>query len=153
MSAMATTIIAAAGFDAVADNFAAAMLAFRSQGVNGAFEAIEIVRNTCDDNLDRFVIFISANFTWAHIIPFFFAGWKRHLNRRFALETFTSGADHLVLLGILNALLNQLLREGLLVRGGHSRRALAFAFRHGFPALIFSKLLGLGLLWRQAFLP
>lgn len=59
----------AAGLNAVADYFAAAMFAFRSQRVDGAFEAIVVMRDSIHDNLHRLVVFVSTNFT-LHGFPF-----------------------------------------------------------------------------------
>jgi len=77
MGAMGTTVVTATGFDAVPNDLAAAMLAFRSQGVNGTFKAVEIVRNTGDNNLNRLVIFISASFAFVHSVPFWDGGGIR----------------------------------------------------------------------------
>lgn len=59
----------AAGFNAVTDDFAAAMFATRREQMNGAFEAIEIVRDAVDQNFQRLVVFVSADFTF-HEFPF-----------------------------------------------------------------------------------
>src|SRR5690349_948671 len=42
------------------------MIAFRRQGMNGAFETIEIVRNTIDHNFESFIVFVSADFAFIH---------------------------------------------------------------------------------------
>ena len=55
-----------AGFHAVADDAAAAMLAARRQGVNCAFEAVEGVLSTGHHDLETLVIFISTDFTLSH---------------------------------------------------------------------------------------
>src|SRR5262245_14592128 len=47
---------------AMTDNATAAMAALWRQGVNGAFEAVEIMGNAVYDNLQRFIIFVAANF-------------------------------------------------------------------------------------------
>src|SRR5437867_10694568 len=65
---MGAAVKAAAGLDTVADDFAAAMFAFRGQRVNGAFEAIEIVGDARDDHFDWFIVFISTDFTAVHIV-------------------------------------------------------------------------------------
>lgn len=49
-----------ARFDAVADDAALAMLAFRSHDMNGAFEAIEVVRDPVLHDFQRLVVFIAA---------------------------------------------------------------------------------------------
>jgi len=53
----------ALGFDAVADNFAAAMLAFGSKRVDGAFKAVEVMRDPVHHDLERLVVIVSTNFT------------------------------------------------------------------------------------------
>src|SRR6185436_13248252 len=60
--AMRATEERTARFDAVADDFAAAMTALRRQRMNGAFKTIEVVRNAVHHNFDRFVIFVAARF-------------------------------------------------------------------------------------------
>ena len=67
MGAACAAIEAAASFDAMADNFASAMFAFGRQGVDGAFETVEVVRDSINDDFDGFVVFISASFTSVHI--------------------------------------------------------------------------------------
>jgi hypothetical protein len=66
MSAVTTAEELAARLGAVTNNFAAAMVTFRSQRVDGAFEAIEIMGNSIHDYLKRFIVFIPANFTFSH---------------------------------------------------------------------------------------
>lgn len=44
------------------ENATPAMRARGRKLMDGAFEAIEIVRNAVDDNLQRLVVFVSANF-------------------------------------------------------------------------------------------
>src|ERR1043166_6976871 len=56
----------ARSFHTVPNYLAAAMLTLRRQRVNGAFEAIEIMRHAIDDNLKRLVVFIFADFTFSH---------------------------------------------------------------------------------------
>src|SRR4051794_26237062 len=53
-------------FDAVTDNFAAAVVALRSQSVNGAFKRIKVSGNAVDDDLQIFVVFVSANLASVH---------------------------------------------------------------------------------------
>jgi len=50
VGAMRATIKVPACFDAVADNFASAVLTFRRQRMNRAFKAIEIMRNARYDD-------------------------------------------------------------------------------------------------------
>jgi hypothetical protein len=52
-----------ARFHAVADNSAAAMRAFWSQGVNRAFETIEIMRDAVVHDFNGLVVLVPANFT------------------------------------------------------------------------------------------
>ena len=63
----------ASGFDAVADDSAAAVTALRRKRVNGAFEAIEIARNAVDENLDRLVVFVAATFASSAAVAIRFA--------------------------------------------------------------------------------
>ena len=66
MRAIGAAIIAPTSFDTVTDDLASAMFAFRGQRVDGAFKAIEIMRCSRDKHLDRFVVFVSADFTTTH---------------------------------------------------------------------------------------
>jgi hypothetical protein len=66
VSAMGAAKEGAGDLDAVPDDRAIAMLAMGRQGMDGAFEAIEVMRVAVDDDLDGFVIFISADFTAHH---------------------------------------------------------------------------------------
>jgi hypothetical protein len=66
MGAMRAAIIAAPGFDTVADNFASTVLALRSKRMNSAFETIEITRDSVDHDLEGLVVFVAANFTNVH---------------------------------------------------------------------------------------
>jgi len=61
--AVSATIHVASSFYAMADYFAAAMLAFRRQRVNGALKTIEIARNAVMNNFQRLVVFVSTDFT------------------------------------------------------------------------------------------
>ena len=49
-------------FNAVADDFAAAMRAFGRQRVDGAFKTVKKVRGAVPDDFQRLVVIISANF-------------------------------------------------------------------------------------------
>ena len=64
--AVAATVIVAARFHAMANDLASAMLAFGGERMNGALKAIEIMRDAICDNLQRLVVFVSANFTMGH---------------------------------------------------------------------------------------
>src|SRR5437588_324887 len=70
VSAVGAAIKTAARLDTVADDFAAAMFAFRRQCVNSAFETIEIARDTGHHHFDWFVILVAANFASIHAHPF-----------------------------------------------------------------------------------
>jgi hypothetical protein len=63
---MRTTVENAIGFDAVADNAATAMRARWRKRVNRALEAVEHVRATLMPDLERFVVVVSAHFTFSH---------------------------------------------------------------------------------------
>ena len=53
----------------MANYFAPAVVTFRRHGVDGALEAIEIMRDTRRHDLDGFIILVSANFTFVHKKP------------------------------------------------------------------------------------
>jgi hypothetical protein len=53
-------------FNAVSDNAAVAMRAYRRQRVYRALEAVEGVVLPCNDDVERLVIFISTNFAFSH---------------------------------------------------------------------------------------
>jgi len=59
----------AAGFGAVADDFAAAVLALRRERMNGALKAVKVMGDAVHDHLDRFVILVSTNLTTPHNPP------------------------------------------------------------------------------------
>ena len=63
MRAVSTTIDIAASFNTMANYLAAAMFAFGSECVNGAFEAIKVSRDAVVNDFQRLVIFVSTNFT------------------------------------------------------------------------------------------
>ena len=52
----------AAGLDAVANDFTAAMTAFGREHMNGALEAVEIMRNSVHQNFQGLVILIATTF-------------------------------------------------------------------------------------------
>ena len=64
--AMTTAVDSATRFHAVAYNPAAAMFTLGSERVDRAFEAIEVVRYTIYNDLDWFVVIVSADFTEVH---------------------------------------------------------------------------------------
>jgi len=61
--AVSATIHIASRFDAMADYFATAMLAFGRERVNSALKTIEIARNAVMNNFQRLVVFVSTDFT------------------------------------------------------------------------------------------
>jgi hypothetical protein len=62
LCAMCAAVHGTTRFDAVPDDPALAMSAFRSQCMDGAFEGIEIMRNPVLHNFERLVVFIAADF-------------------------------------------------------------------------------------------
>ena len=66
MRAMSAAIITAAGFDAVANDLAPAMLALRSESVDSALETVEVMRYARAHNFQWFIIFVAADFTSIH---------------------------------------------------------------------------------------
>jgi hypothetical protein len=63
MRAMRATEESSTRFDTVPDNLAPAMIALRREGMDSAFETIEIPRNTVHQNLNRLIVLIPTNFT------------------------------------------------------------------------------------------
>jgi hypothetical protein len=66
VGAVGTAIEHAIRFDAMPDNLAIAMVALRSQRMNGALKAIKEMGFTIPDDFDGFVVIISANFALNH---------------------------------------------------------------------------------------
>src|SRR5690606_17130238 len=60
-----------AGLDAVADDLASAVFAFRRECMNGTFKRVEVVRNSVHDDFEWLVIIVSADFA-LHIEPPYF---------------------------------------------------------------------------------
>jgi hypothetical protein len=58
--------LSAAGFHTVADNLAAAMIAFRRNYLNRALEAIKDMRFALRRDLEGFIVIVSAQFTFRH---------------------------------------------------------------------------------------
>jgi hypothetical protein len=58
---MGTTVHHPAGFHSMPNDAAAAMTAFRREGMNGAFETVEVMRDAILNNFERFVIFVAAH--------------------------------------------------------------------------------------------
>src|SRR4051812_11158262 len=63
---MGTAKIIPPRLHSMADNLARAMLAVRRQRLNGAFEAVKVSGNPVHENLQRFIVFVPANFTFVH---------------------------------------------------------------------------------------
>ena len=63
MRAVSAAVNIASRFDPMADDLASAVFTFGRKGMDGAFEAIEVAGNAIVDNFQRFVVFISTNFT------------------------------------------------------------------------------------------
>jgi hypothetical protein len=66
LRAMGATIKIASRFDAMADDFAAAMFARRGLRMDGAFKAVVIMGDAVDDDFQILVVFVSANFALGH---------------------------------------------------------------------------------------
>jgi len=66
--AMGATEYGVSGLHAVADYFTATGRAFGSQGVDGAFKAVEGMAFPFNDHFNRFVVVVSAHFAF-HIQP------------------------------------------------------------------------------------
>jgi hypothetical protein len=62
------------GFDSVTNHAALAMFANRSNGLNGAFKAVEGVSCAGRDHFEGFVVIVSADFTSRHISSGVFYG-------------------------------------------------------------------------------
>ena len=70
MRAVGATINVATGFDPMADDLAAAMLALGPERVDGAFKAVEIMGDAVHHDFERLIIFVSTDFTLGHKFPF-----------------------------------------------------------------------------------
>jgi hypothetical protein len=66
VGAMRATIEIFACFDSMADDLATTMFTFRREAMNGAFKAVEEVRSAVAHYFQRFVVFVSADFTVIH---------------------------------------------------------------------------------------
>jgi len=119
MSATGAAEKVAARFDPVADYLAAAVFARRRQRVDGAFKAVEVMRNPVHHNLDWFVVFVSTNFT-LHVFLSSGGIQRLYVSRIFlAPQTLAGGLDFLVVLRVGDAFIHQLFGEGLFVRCHH----------------------------------
>src|SRR5438132_9889070 len=122
----------------MADDFASAMLTFRSQVMNSALEAIEVMGNAVHHNFERLVILVPAHFTSIHKPSFLFV----LLLLLVAARCLARRPVHLIVLGFFDAFLNQLFGESLLVGGRNFRRFAPFIFRDLEPSLILRHSLG-----------
>ena len=66
VGAVGTAEHLAAGFDAVAENAAAAVRADGGKLLDGAFEAVEGVGFSREDDFERFVVVVAAGFAGGH---------------------------------------------------------------------------------------
>jgi hypothetical protein len=62
--AMSAAIEGAFRLDTVANDLTVTMLALWGERVDGAFEAVKVVGLTQDNNFQRFIVLVSANFTF-----------------------------------------------------------------------------------------
>ena len=67
--AMSAAIKVSRSFNAMTYNSAAAMLAFRRERMNSAFEAIEIMGDAVNHDFQRLVVLIAAYFALSHRLP------------------------------------------------------------------------------------
>jgi hypothetical protein len=63
---MSATIEGVIGLDAMADDLASAVAAYRRQAVDRAFETVEDVSCAACDHLERQVVVVSAHFALSH---------------------------------------------------------------------------------------
>ena len=66
MGAMGATIKVATRFNPMPNYFATAMIAFRGKGMNGAFETVEVMRDSVRDDFEGFIVIVAANFASMH---------------------------------------------------------------------------------------
>jgi hypothetical protein len=66
LGTMGAAVDRVAGLNAVADDTAIAMSAFGRERVDRAFEAVECVGVALDDDVERFVVIVSANLAACH---------------------------------------------------------------------------------------
>jgi hypothetical protein len=70
--AMRAAVNASCCLYTMTNDFAVAMAALWRQGMNGAFEAVEISGDTIDNNFQVLVVFVSANFALMHFASLVF---------------------------------------------------------------------------------
>jgi hypothetical protein len=63
-----TAVKGAFGFHPMADNLDPAVRTAGRQGMNGTFKAIEGVGGSLHDDIKRFIVIVSANFTLGHYL-------------------------------------------------------------------------------------
>src|SRR2546430_8959085 len=123
------------GFNAVTNNFAAAMVTLRSNSVNRALKRIEHVRNSIHDYFKRFVIFISTNFALRHnvlLLVIWLLTPAQALPRPF---------NHLFVFGLGYAFFDQLFRIGLFIMRWNRGCLVTRRTRHGIPTFAGRQLL------------
>jgi len=64
VSAVSTAIVAASGFDAMTYDPTSTVFTFGSQGMNRTFETIKIMRDAVHQDLNGFVVFVTADFAF-----------------------------------------------------------------------------------------
>jgi len=138
MCAVRAAVKVAARLDTVADNLAAAMIALGGQGMNRTLEAIKIMRDAGHHDFQRLVVIIPANFTLSHL-----SHNRSSSLALFAPETFSSGADHLILFGFLDAFFDELLLNRLFVGHSDGGRRLTGRAGNWIPAAILGHFFGL----------
>ena len=124
--AMGTAIEGAFRLDAVADDSAVAVLAFWSERVDGALEAVKIVGLAHDGNFQRFVVIVPANFTFVHTIPPLFGVFD------VVAPSFAGAFDHAVVFGVHHAFLDEFLVVGLFIMRGERGSSAAASATDGF---------------------
>jgi hypothetical protein len=75
--AMRATEYLAAGFDAMANDFAFAVSAFRREGMDRAFEAVEYIHRAVPMNLKALVVVIAAHLTLGHSLDLLASLWSQ----------------------------------------------------------------------------
>lgn len=123
---MRAAIKGALRLDAVADDFAIAVLAFWGERVNCAFKAVKIVRLPHDGDLQRFVVIVPANFTFVHTSPPLFCVLA------VTTAALASAFDHPIMFCVHDAFLHQLLCICLFVMRRDGRGGAAAGATDGF---------------------
>ncbi len=69
VGAVRTAVVTRSRFGAVSNDFAAAVVAFGSQGVDRTFEAVEIMRDARNHNFQGLIVLVAAYLTSMHKSP------------------------------------------------------------------------------------